>query len=72
MVPIVLPGLETLDVTALGDEMFGLNHNTFAQARPLIDDISLILSESGPRARLAQERPMPENSSAPKYWRFAP
>jgi len=70
--PIVLPGLETLDVTALGEEMFGLNHTTFAQARPLIDDISLILSESRHAPRLAQERPMPENASAPKYWRFAP
>jgi esterase/lipase superfamily enzyme len=70
--PIVLPGLETLDVTALGQEMFGLNHTTFAQARPLIDDISLILSESRHAPRLAQERPMPENASAPKYWRFAP
>lgn len=70
--PIVLPGLETLDVTALGEEMFGLNHTTFAQARPLIDDISLILSESRHAPRLAQERPMPENAIAPKYWRFAP
>jgi esterase/lipase superfamily enzyme len=70
--PIVLPGLETLDVTALGEEMFGLNHTTFARARPLIDDISLILSEGRHAPRLAQERPMAENASAPKYWRFAP
>ena len=70
--PIVLPGLETLDVSALGEEMFGLNHTTFAQARPLIDDIQLILSEGRHAPRLAQERPMPENASVPKYWRFAP
>lgn len=70
--PIVLPGLETLDVTLLGEEMFGLNHTTFAQARPLIDDIQLILSEGRHAPRLAQERPFPENVTPPRYWRFAP
>jgi len=70
--PIVLPGLETLDVSALGEEMFGLNHNTFAQTRPLIDDIQLILREGRRAPRLAEERPMPENASVPTYWRFAP
>lgn len=69
--PIVLAGLETLDVSTLGEEMFGLNHTTFAQARPLIDDIQLILSEGRHAPRLAQERPMPENERVPKYWRFA-
>ena len=70
--PIVLQDLETLDVTALGEEMFGLNHTTFAQTRPLIDDIELILREGRRAPRLAQERPVPENASVPRYWRFAP
>jgi esterase/lipase superfamily enzyme len=70
--PVVVPGVETLDVSALGEEMFGLNHNTFAQARPLIDDIQLIISEGRHAPRLAEERPMPENASIPLYWRFAP
>ncbi|MFY9655210.1 MAG: alpha/beta fold hydrolase [Methylocystis sp.] len=70
--PIVLSGLETLDVTVLGDEMFGLNHATFAEARPLIDDIRLILTQRLRAPRLAEERPMPEGASTPKYWRIAP
>lgn len=70
--PIVLPGLETLDVTLLGEEMFGLNHTTFAQARPLIDDIQLILSQGRHAPRMAQERPFPENVTPPRYWRFVP
>ena len=69
--PVLLPGLETLDATTLGEDMFGLNHSTYAEARPLIDDIGLILQ--GRRApRLAEERPEPAGSGAPKYWRFAP
>jgi esterase/lipase superfamily enzyme len=70
--PICLPDLETLDVTALGEEMFGLNHTTFAQARPLIDDIHLILHEGRHAPRLAQVRPVPEGARYPRYWRFAP
>ena len=31
--PILLPGLESIDMSAMGDEMFGLNHNTFAANR---------------------------------------
>ena len=70
--PIVLPNLETLDVTALGEEMFGLNHTTFAQTRPLIDDINLILRDGMRAPRLAQERAVPERAVSPRYWRFAP
>ncbi|MGJ0508836.1 MAG: alpha/beta hydrolase [Methylocystis sp.] len=70
--PIVLPGVETLDVTALGAELFDLNHSTFAEARPLIDDIGLILAEDRRAPRLAEERPAPEGITPPRYWRFAP
>ena len=52
--------------------MFGLNHATFAEARPLIDDIGLILTAGRRAPRLAEERPMPEGGGAPKWWRFAP
>jgi hypothetical protein len=32
-----------LDVSAIGDEMFGLNHNVFAGNRSLIDDIARLV-----------------------------
>ena len=70
--PIVLPGLETIDVTALGDEMFGLNHTVFATARELIDDIRLLVTDGRPLPRLASERAVPEGAAIPLYWRYAP
>jgi esterase/lipase superfamily enzyme len=70
--PIVLAGLDSIDVSALGEEMFGLNHNTFAEARPLIDDISALLQEGRLPPRLKTEYPMPEGAKAPTYWRFIP
>jgi hypothetical protein len=38
--PIVFPNLETIDVTAVGDDIFGLNHNVFAPSREVLHDIS--------------------------------
>lgn len=68
--PVILQGLETIDVSALGEEMFGMNHNTFAEARPLIEDIALLLRDGHPAPRLAGECPMPD-AKVPKWWRFA-
>jgi len=72
--PIVLPDLETVDVTAVGDEIFGLNHSEFATNRMVMDDIKLILSTGmrPPSSRLSQIRAFPELPALPRYWRYAP
>jgi esterase/lipase superfamily enzyme len=31
--PIILPNVETIDVIAMGEDIFGLNHNVFAASR---------------------------------------
>ena len=67
--PILLPGLESIDMSAMGDEMFGLNHNTFAANRSLIDDLFILLTKGERAPRLRQIRGVPE--TGPKYWRFA-
>lgn len=46
--PIILPGVETIDVTAVGDSLFGLNHDTFAGSRDVIEDISAVLLDRPP------------------------
>jgi esterase/lipase superfamily enzyme len=69
--PVVLPGLDTIDVSSMGEEMFGLNHNTFAAVRSLIDDIFILLSKGDRAPRLRQIRPVPEGSERPSFWRYA-
>jgi hypothetical protein len=66
--------METIDVTAMGDEIFGLNHNVFATTRAIVDDMKILLStgKRPPNERLAQIRPVPELPAKPKYWRYAP
>jgi esterase/lipase superfamily enzyme len=73
--PIVLQNLDTIDVTAVGDELFGLNHSTFADYRGLMNDISLILATGShpPGSRkLIEIRPVPERPAEPRYWRYVP
>lgn len=71
--PIVVPGVDAIDVTAMGDEILGINHDTFAASRSLIDDINLILKGMRPPSnRLAQIRSIPEGVMPPLFWRYAP
>ena len=71
--PVELPGIDTIDVTALGDEMFGLNHDYFASKRSLIDDISGALEgHRPPSSRMKQIHPVPESPPPPLYWRYVP
>jgi hypothetical protein len=70
--PIVLAGIDTIDVTAIGDELFGLNHDVFATKRSLVNDIRLLLRGlRPPNDRLSEIRPVPESPPPPHFWRFA-
>ncbi|WP_315769228.1 MULTISPECIES: alpha/beta hydrolase [unclassified Bradyrhizobium] len=70
--PILLPNIESIDVSAIGDEMFGLNHNVFADNRSLIDDIGRLLfrGERPPDQRSPQIRCVPEGAIPPDFWRY--
>jgi esterase/lipase superfamily enzyme len=72
--PILLPNIESIDVSAIGDEMLGLNHNAFADNRSLIDDIGrLVLSgDRPPDQRSPQIRCVPEGIVPTAYWRYVP
>lgn len=71
--PVLIPKIETIDVTAVGEELLGLNHNVFAATRALIDDINILLTtgQRPPNNRLSQIRPYPEPPSEATYWRYA-
>jgi len=41
-IPLVVSGIESVDVTSLGSDMFALNHGVYAANRSAIGDISRI------------------------------
>jgi esterase/lipase superfamily enzyme len=70
--PLVVHGIDTIDVSAIGNELFGLNHDTFATNRSLIDDIGHVLKgQRPPNERSSQIRGEPEGLIPPRYWRYA-
>lgn len=68
--PLIIPGIETIDVTAASTDSFGLNHSGYAENNDLLQDIGkLILSGLRP----PEERlPVLKRTPSPKgdFWRY--
>ena len=70
--PLVLPGIDTIDVTAASTDIFGLNHSGYAQNNALLTDIGKLV-ESGVRPPETRfDRLKPVSSAGGAYWRYAP
>jgi esterase/lipase superfamily enzyme len=41
--PLLIPGFDTIDVTAVGEDMFALNHGTLSRNRSVLDDLGRII-----------------------------
>ena len=71
--PVILPGLDTIDVTPLGGDWFGLNHSGYADKRNVLNDLASLLKNGlrPPNLRTAEIRGRPEGQRPPVYWRYA-
>ncbi len=70
--PNLYKGVETIDVTAVGDDMFALNHGTATQNRSVLDDLGRIIVEAehqSPIKRTPTLREMPDSLTV-KYWAY--
>ena len=69
--PNLVDGVETIDVTAVGDDMFGLNHSTFSGSRSVLDDLGrlIVSSTHPPGVRSPTLRFMPDKVHT-KYWMY--
>ncbi|NOJ41514.1 alpha/beta hydrolase [Bradyrhizobium australiense] len=61
--PVILPGLDTIDVTEIGDELLGLNHTEFATNRSVMDDLKILLDTRRRASRLSQIRRIQKRQS---------
>ena len=69
--PLVLPGVDTIDVTAISTDSFALNHSGYAQNNKLLTDIGELLLTG---VRPPDERALkPQRVTTEKgpYWRYA-
>jgi esterase/lipase superfamily enzyme len=68
--PVVMDGIDTIDVSATSTEYLALNHSSYAESSALLNDIGLLLQtgERPPDARV----PILQRVSTPKgdFWRY--
>jgi esterase/lipase superfamily enzyme len=68
--PLVVDGIDSIDVTAMGEDLFALNHDTYSNSS-VIDDLALIIRSEIRPPNIRRIRGVPEGSDNPRYWRFA-
>lgn len=68
--PVVMDGIDTIDVSATSTEYLALNHSSYAESSALLNDIGLLLQtgERPPDARV----PILQRVATPKgdFWRY--
>lgn len=72
--PNLFAGIETIDVTAVGDDMFGLDHATFSKSRDVLTDLGHLirsLSHLKPDMRTPTLQFVPDRANV-KYWLYPP
>jgi esterase/lipase superfamily enzyme/ABC-type sugar transport system substrate-binding protein len=71
--PLVVDGADSIDVTTLGDDIFGLNHGTYSDS-PVVEDIARLIRfhNRPPNIRTPRIRGIPEGSDHPRYWKYSP
>ncbi len=67
--PLILKGVDTLDVTSVSTDSLGINHSGYAENNKLLKDIELLVSTGAPPStRLPALEVVPLGDG--KYWRF--
>jgi esterase/lipase superfamily enzyme len=67
---LVTPDVETIDASAVGADMLGLNHSYFASKRTVLSDIHYVVRESLPAAK--RSGLLEQALGQLKYWVFQP
>ncbi len=68
--PVIVAGVDTIDVSQTSTDLFALNHSTYAERSALLNDIGLLLQtgERPPDARI----PILQRVASPRgdFWRY--
>jgi uncharacterized protein (TIGR02594 family) len=69
--PILVKGIDAIDVTRIGEELFGLGHSAYSEKASILNDIALIISTGirPPNRRLpASIKGMPTGADPAEWW----
>jgi esterase/lipase superfamily enzyme len=68
--PVYVPGVDTIDISEASGSVFGVNHNTFAERAPMIQDIARIIRESSRPPDKRAKAFEPVANAGKTYWKF--
>jgi esterase/lipase superfamily enzyme len=71
--PLIVPGVDTIDVSAVSTDSLGLNHSGYAENNALLNDIRLLIQtgQRPPDKRVPTLQPMTTTGGG-AYWRYPP
>ena len=69
--PLIVTGVDTIDVTAASTDVFALNHSDYAQNNDLLTDIGKLIATGlrPPNVRFSKLKPV--NAGKAEYWRYS-
>ncbi|MFA7307243.1 MAG: alpha/beta hydrolase [Hyphomicrobium sp.] len=68
--PLIIPGLDTIDVTAVSTDALGLNHSGYAENPALLNDVKALVASGLRPPDKRVKSILAVESAAGKYWRF--
>ncbi len=69
--PLILPGIDTIDVTAASTDAFAINHSGYAQNNKLLEDIAELMKPGLRPPELRVLKPSKVTTGGGDYWRYA-
>ena len=70
--PLVVGGIDTIDITAASTDVFALNHSDYAQNNDLLTDIGKLITTERRPPDLRFDKLKPVNQGKKEYWRYVP
>jgi hypothetical protein len=68
--PLIVPGIDTIDVTAASTDTFALNHSGYAENNELLDDIGALIEKGLRPPDLRLEKLKRITTDRGDYWRY--
>jgi esterase/lipase superfamily enzyme len=70
--PLILPGIDTIDVTAASTDTFAINHSGYASNNKLLDDVGELLKTGLRPPEMRIMKPDKVTTQAGDYWKYVP
>jgi esterase/lipase superfamily enzyme len=70
--PLIIPGVDTIDVTAVSTDALGLNHSGYAENPALLDDVKALVEYGIRPPNVRLKSILAVDSPSGTFWRFQP